>query len=358
MILGVRSLAMVVLASPWLAAVAPASASDASESWRDQEIYRSNLGEVIRGTIQGSFSPAHDVERYEGLANAFRSSMQQTSEGDLKLQFFYEGFAEHTTTIDAFADRWSRRYPSSPAPHLLKAQRLLAGSVAFIDGPLRGPGSIAIFARNPQGLAATDRALDRIAVRASSDPYWYTLKVTVAAARMDPPSTVERIVAEGLKRHPRNVGLAIMGANRFLPKWGGSADELDAFARRMTAIAEPAEGKGLYARIYWQAFIADFQFDVFRRSKADWSLMKPALDDLLARHPGQKNRNIAALFACLAGDLEETKRHILARDIVYHMGVWHDRQALSACWRWAGGIVEREPKVEKIEPPDPHTIEH
>jgi hypothetical protein len=93
----------------------------------------------------------------------------------------------------------------------------------------------------------------------------------------------------------------------FQPKWNGSLEELDQFARYAAESTERWEGSGLYARIYWyvQAYSPGVPLEA--STKIDWALMKTAMEDVARRYPDPWNVNNFAMFSCTEGDWRETK---------------------------------------------------
>ncbi len=78
---------------------------------------------------------------------------------------------------------------------------------------------------------------------------------------------------------------------------------MDNLARRTTATSLGSD-YSLYTRIYWDLTEQEGpDFDPFRDSHADWSLMKAGFEGLMKRYPKSKwNLNAYAYFACRAND--------------------------------------------------------
>jgi hypothetical protein len=88
------------------------------------------------------------------------------------------------------------------------------------------------------------------------------------------------------------------------PKWGGSWDEVEKFARYAVKNTQDVEGLSLYARLYW--YVSQgmcCENDLFSESKVVWPDMKRGFEDLMKRYPNSKrNLNAYASFACQARD--------------------------------------------------------
>jgi hypothetical protein len=152
-------------------------------------------------------------------------------------------------------------------------------------------------------LARADRVLERSKAWASKSPLWYQLRLSVARDMNWDRKRYQALFDEATLRFPWYVPLYLSAANYLSPKWGGSYEEVDKLARR--TIATPfGNDNSLYTRIYWDLTDQEGpEFDLFRDSHADWSLMKAGFDGLLKRYPKSKwNLNAYAYFACRAND--------------------------------------------------------
>jgi hypothetical protein len=96
----------------------------------------------------------------------------------------------------------------------------------------------------------------------------------------------------------------------YTPRWHGSAEEIEAFARNAVERTKEKEGAGMYARIYWAASQSLFQGRLFENSNVRWEIMRKGIDDVLQKYPDQWNINNFALFSCLAKDKEMTQKLI------------------------------------------------
>jgi hypothetical protein len=152
-------------------------------------------------------------------------------------------------------------------------------------------------------LARADKVLERSKAWASKSPLWYQLRLSVARDMNWDRKRYQALFDEATLRFPWYVPLYLSAANYLSPKWGGSYEEVDKLARRTTT-SPFGNDNSLYTRIYWD--LADQEgpeFDPFRDSHADWSLMKAGFDGLLKRYPKSKwNLNAYAYFACRAND--------------------------------------------------------
>lgn len=251
-------------------------------------------------------------EELDALAEAYRSTQARTSSGLWKLGFFYSGlgqmFPRHRQPPEIWAllgqstRHWIERHPQSPTARLVYATLLINQAWG-----IRGTGYAntveqqqwkPFFAKVEEARAY----LESVKTIASVDPYWYTAMLEIATMQEWPDARYSAMLAEALNRHPLYYDTYFQAANRKLPKWGGSAEEVEAFAREAIRHTHATEGAGLYARIYWSASGSEFRDDLFKLSHVDWAEMKRGIDDVLAKYPDDWNLNHFAKFACLAGD--------------------------------------------------------
>lgn len=110
------------------------------------------------------------------------------------------------------------------------------------------------------------------------------------------------LLDEATSREPAYHYLYFEAYRYFQPQWYGSDDEVDELARYAAARSKRAEGRGMYARFYWQAL--DCNCDV--EGTLDWPTMKLAMRDVMARYPADWNAANFARIACRMNDADET----------------------------------------------------
>jgi len=249
----------------------------------------------------------------EAMADEYRASESKTPAGKWKLSLFYEGlenfYAACDVDVNAFDTgcddviaKWIERYPDSPAAHLAKAGLL-------IDRAWKRRGTGYGSEVNEEdwqpffdGITEARAYLESVKPIAAKDPEWYHAMMTVAIAQSWPTDKFASLLDEALDRYPLNYSLYRSGVNYYLPKWHGSAKQVEAFARAAVERTRATEGLGLYVRVYWYASADQFGDDLFSDSDVVWADMKTGIDDVLKAYPDQWNVNSFARFACLAGD--------------------------------------------------------
>jgi len=128
---------------------------------------------------------------------------------------------------------------------------------------------------------------------------WYALRIRVGRHTGEPTSKVWTVFEEGTKRFPRYHSIYFSAAEMLLPKWGGSFEEFERFARRSAEQTAAYEGEGMYARLFW---IFD-DADELDPKKVNWKRVLKGYADLNSRFPNSWwNANRHASAACRAHD--------------------------------------------------------
>ena len=123
-----------------------------------------------------------------------------------------------------------------------------------------------------------------------------------------------------------------------LPKWHGSALEIERFALNAAEQTRDIEGDGMYARIYWYAAQGDYKDLLFMTSFARWDQMRSGFEDVISRYPDQWNIQNFAHFACQAGDGKTLGKLLdrIARPVIAQ--AWAGSSSFADCERLAGRI--------------------
>ena len=203
---------------------------------------------------------------------------------------------------------WMQAYPAS------RGARMAAALTVFEKGWIaRGDAAVAkvpeeawpVYKAN---VLAALQLLDAQDEATKQDPAWITERIDMAYL-LEPRSAVERRLEQALARPTDYHGIYFVGANFYLPRWGGSdADVADFMQRILGPPPLTTEPYVVYARAGWS--VSDPK--MFVNHRVAWPAMKRGFEELLANYPHPWNVNNFAHFACLAGDWE-TVRNLTAR---------------------------------------------
>lgn len=134
-----------------------------------------------------------------------------------------------------------------------------------------------------------------------SDPAWFEEMFEVVADLPTSPAEYRSLVQEFKTRgHYYQSALDVI-FNYLQPKWGGSIEEMDQFAREITSLTRAQEGGAMYARLYWN-IASQYPRTLFTQTMADWPTMRAGLRDLHSKYPDPRSVNALGTFACMAGD--------------------------------------------------------
>jgi hypothetical protein len=111
-------------------------------------------------------------------------------------------------------------------------------------------------------------------------------------------------------------------------------EAIDNFARKAVERTKAVEGYGMYARIYWAVAGDIYGEGLFRKTLANWSIMKKGIDGVLAKYPDPWNINNFANFACVYRDKEKAAE-LIARIKWPPIGsAWSDFRGYYNCKAW------------------------
>lgn len=291
---------------------------------------------------------AEDFEALEALANTYRNKNSRTPSGLTKLGEFYIGLS--TRALEFAKDdqagwekaaealnRWIEEYPESPTPYVAKGAAFMGRGWAYRgESWIRGIERQDI-SRYQEFAQKAVEYLSQNSEIGSRDPHWYYVVADGYAALGVETDAYLALVDAGLDRYPNYDSIYIKAANYVSPKWRGSLEELEGFARSAVRRTEATRGYELYTRIYWAAGSnGDGQYAV-QSPNANWNDLVRGMDEILATYPDQWNINNFAFFGCLRNDRKTAKRYLemVEEPVPTRAWGWNDKN-YSGCLRYAG----------------------
>lgn len=274
---------------------------------------------VILSKVQAAIS-SRDFAGLSAMEEDLRRSRARTPSGVWKLALFHTGLQSYLAEglqrdggcqyRDAqFVRRWETASPHNPAPYITDAALLSQQAWCF-----RGLGyaeSVAADAwpKFRQGISAAAEVLDQHSAFASADPEYYVVKLDLLRAQGANRTAFQAAVKEATSREPYYHRTYFTAVWYYLPQWGGSYAQVEAFARYAAERTRPQEKGGLYARIFWDldecgCHISD--------QAADWPTLKQSMRDVYERFPVRSNGQHFADLLCRKGETEEGHRYIKA----------------------------------------------
>ena len=273
-------------------------------------------GETTEGVIKAY--KAGDFIELDKLASKLRTEKTRTPSGRWLLSVFYanlnaaiiEDRDKNTelqwANIEGKLNRWVAASPQSATAPIALATAQQSHAWA-----LRGHG----FANtvSPKGwedfakyMEVSRNTLEANKKISSHDPQWYVVMLRVALAQGWKQEQYWALYEEALSKEPLYYQTYFQAAERIIPMWGGSMQEIQDFAADAVRRTASAEGSGMYARIYWAASgrVGAKEFFAMPHRDAVWSQMKAGFEAVIKIYPDDYNRNAYAKFACQVGDVD------------------------------------------------------
>jgi hypothetical protein len=212
--------------------------------------------------------------------------------------------------IEDKARAWTALYPKSVIAAIALSQAYRGHGWAY-----RGPGfassvSKEDFARFKEYVGLSQEALLARADTGKADPNWHWEMLEGARLQGWPDRKYFAFAQASLDAFPDCYDIYFEIANRLVPQWGGSVEELADFAEHAAERTKATEGQAVYARIYWYVYEI-LGAERLQRGELDWPKIRTGFDDMVKRYPDSWNLNFFARIACDAGD-GPTARRMLA----------------------------------------------
>lgn len=318
-----------------------ARSGGASTEFAGRDRIKAEVGKLFR---------ASDFAALDELAARYRDNQERTGSGVYKLSVYYATFHGLAAALDrhdeagwrrlhAVVANWRAASPYSPSPVIAEAAMLKAH--AWVLRPRRFVLEAAV---TPQDkfvgtIRQAAAVLDEAKSVASPDPHYYALRAELASALDEAPGPFMDLIEEGLARTPGYLPIHFAGLGFFADEGAASSPEIarriEAYASTAAARLPGAEGKAVYARLYWHAYSVIWGDDLFRNSRVDWARMRDGIDAVLASFPDPWNRNNFAYLACLKQDRETARRLLDGISGPPLMTVWKAKPILEGCRAWA-----------------------
>lgn len=311
-----------------------------SSAYADELAERDVIDSTVRELIANQ-----DFTELERIADSFLNDRARTSSGLWKIGLYDDAIAdvfrckcsndEFWIGAEENMKGWIKKHPKSINAHLAYAHMLLekAWSIrgwGYTDTV--APESWKPFHEQVEKARAFLMEHEAIGI---SDPRWNNMIVGIANLQGISGAEYEALASAALSRHPDYYPIYFEIMLHHVPKWGGSADAIEKFAREAVARSHSNEGQGMYARIYWYASQSQYGNNLFQSSSVDWPKMKQGIDDVIKAFPDQWNINNFAKFACIARDREKTRELLDQMSGSPIPSAWGSDAAFENCRDWA-----------------------
>jgi hypothetical protein len=246
----------------------------------------------------------------EALFEKWISGTDRFPDGRWKLSMYEEGLERYFEDLDqaeevtlAKIQRWQQLFPDSFAAKYAEAlywrQAAWKARGQYYANTVTKEGWVLFRER----LAKADAILTKLEPKAVRYPTWYHVRIAnlIEQGRQD---EAEKVYKEGQARFPDSHYIYLQMARAHQPKWGGSREAFDKFAREVAKHTAALEGNGMYARLYWMVdYTTDIPLESEQSKYPSWKLLKSGFEDLEKHYPGSiHNRRKYAAFACRSNE--------------------------------------------------------
>lgn len=309
----------------------------------DESAERAKVVEATKAAFN-----SENLKLLEDLSKQYSEKYKKTGSGTQTISLFDDGITqailppgstteEHVKKAVALTAQWAKKNPTTPLAHILHARALLGYATFF-----RGTGYANTV--SPSGWVGFEK-YSRLAAKyledhkdvASKDTGWHVTMINVSRGLSYSREQVNLIASDGLAKNPDDFRLYRLQLESLLPKWGGSAEQVDQFINNVAKNSAKSNGMELYARLYSAAEQNQFQGRLFEDSMIEWKKMKQGLEDWGRKYPTTWNKNIFGYLACLAGDKDMTRKNIdgISKNPILLIWGTNGAETYNQCKNWA-----------------------
>ena len=250
-------------------------------------------------------------EKIDAQLQTWCSSKERFPDGQWKLIAFESAFTDMFKSWQQWdedlksLEEW--RLKNSKSPALAMVEIIFWRSYAW---NARGGGFATTVSKEGWELFRERLGKAKVRLQESKDQsrscaLWHSLMLDTLLESGAKMSELEATYKQAVSLFADHPGLHLAMGRAFSPRWGGSVELFDKFAREAVVLTKNTEGNSLYARLYWsEDGRGQYTIQFPKGSKTpEWELMKSGFEDLMKRYPESTwNMNKFASFACRAND--------------------------------------------------------
>lgn len=297
-----------------------------------------------------------DVDQLEDWAKTYRTTRSRAADGYWHLHYFHRTLAKLPVSKDRMeaiegweelVKLWKLAHPTSPTPNIVLASRYFAEAWAARGSRFSHKVFDDAWKVYRENLEKARLVLlqAKPAPGADFDPEWYARMAQIGLSLGDRRARFMAVVEEGLKREPSYYKLYNVAFVYLLPKWHGSAEDAEAWARTAAERTRETEGNSIYARIYASHSREADAREIMSTFAIDWPRMKSGIDDLMKRDVEPEMALRLLRLSCAAKDAEQV------------MAIWKRLGAAISAYRHAPIDVTQtcgwKPEASAPPPPEP-----
>lgn len=317
--MNVKHLVRVILCLVFVTGCSSLAASSGEITGKFDPADENAAHQAILGKVESAVA-AEDFDALNRMEREYLEGRTRTPSGLWKLAIFHTGVQFYLSKglraddgcqyrMASFVRKWSAAAPGNPAPAITDAALLLSQAWCYRGRGYANSVPAAAWPKFRKGVADAMAVLERGAASASTDPEYFAVKLKALGAAGVSRSALDDALDEAVSREPDYHRIYFNAAWFYLPQWGGSYSEVEAFARKVAEQAGANEQGGLYARIFWS--LEDCGCDIIRRA-ADRTQLKMSMRNVYNRHPVAWNGRYFADTSCKLGDVDEGRAYLRA----------------------------------------------
>lgn len=203
---------------------------------------------------------------------------------------------------EARLQAWEKQFPASVLPAIGRSN--VYSTIAMSLSPTTAASS----AIREQFLNRAVQSLEAVAP-AMRDSIWHIARMRIATLQGLGKKQFWPLFTQASTKFPDRAEIYRQAAIHFLPKHGGSLEEIEEVAQFAVTKSRKLQGLSMYAYVHDAVVWGEGRLGEsgFFRSKHSWPMLRAGLGDIYQRHPTAWNHNRFALSACMIRDIPTLK---------------------------------------------------
>ncbi|MEO8000422.1 MAG: hypothetical protein ABI644_00995 [Arenimonas sp.] len=276
-----------------------------------------------------------------------RNNKMRTPSGLWLQSLFYAGMEEYIGNVstetgfmqtDESLRNWIASSADPDTAHMAMADLMLHKAFLYRGSGYAAEVSEENFKLFYQQISSTKKYLLEHGDIAARDPQWFTVMLIITRVEENSSEKTHRAYFDkAAKLYPGYYPVFFTAAEMYLPKWGGSKESYDEFARYAAEKAGADQAKSMYARIYWSDICGTCGDRDLPDWRKHWADLQLGFDEIIEQYPVQWNINSYAHIACMANDQDKTLELMKQMKDEPISEVWNDEQfTYEYCANWSG----------------------
>jgi hypothetical protein len=311
-----------------------------SASWTPQGVARLDSVTKIRDEVN-ALENEHAYAELDEMALNLRQTKSVTLDGYSALRAFHKALngdyfsspelaqklsetLERKGGEDSLQNGWTRKFPDSPAPQIRIAKTLQTVAWQIRGTGLANTVSEEKWKRVSSLMGKSMAQLVKCKKTCDADPEWYATLISVIRTSSADRNDIPVAFVEGFSKFPEYAPIYWEMAASLSPKWGGSVEAVESFAKELSSKFSPKEADAVYADLYSELIYRGDAFFDTRASalKVDCARWIRGREQIISKFPTNYNYNVAALTAVRCGDRKSSAKYLDKIGSKVDLSVW------------------------------------